>query len=130
MGMPARSVGTRSARLQPTRLRAVEEGRALPDASILAPREIDSMGLASLLRLAINAVWGPQGSASPNLFPGMYRLLATIELAPWRISPIASVAAPRYWAWRSAGRAKGCYGRWLKRDSVGDFVAAHSFRCA
>src|SRR5260370_650805 len=60
-----------------------------------------------LPRLAANASSGLRPSATSNLFPGMYRLAATIELAPWKIAPMFSVAAPRYWARRSVTGAKG-----------------------
>jgi len=39
----------------------------------------------------------------------MYRLVATIELAPWEITPMLSVAAPRYWARRSVAGAKAVH---------------------
>jgi hypothetical protein len=52
--------------------------------------------LPTIRRLVSNPVSGLQPSALSKLLPGMYRLTATIEWAPWKIMPSASVVAPRY----------------------------------
>ena len=40
--------------------------------------------------------WGLPRSALSELLPGRYRLAATTDWAPWKITPNASIMAPRY----------------------------------
>jgi len=130
LGMPAPSVRTRSARLQPTRLRAVEEGRALLVASVLAPRDYRFLFHS---HLCFDSPSTPSGDLRDRLAQTFFLgCIAWWRPSNWlhggsRRSPRSRPLDTGLGAPLGALRAN-C-GRWLNRDGVDDFVAAHSFRC-
>src|SRR5262245_13135610 len=84
--MPAPSGRTALARRRPPR-------PPTPPAAVLP---LGAYGLPPTRRLAHYPPRGLRPSALSELLPGMYHLPVTIGWAPWKITPSASVAAPRY----------------------------------
>jgi len=93
--MPAPWVRTGSARLRPERSQTAQGADGHSPSGPCPHHSAFTHLLLTKLRLARNASSGLRPAVNSKLFPGRYRLAATIELAPWKIAPMTSVAAPR-----------------------------------